>query len=110
MWFWLHILTPNTAVSHLFVYILEKTQLFVYISGEQIKAEHFEGFKDDTKAMKKWPLRAWTDSAYNKTKYIMMNIPKLGNHLVAMVTLKDENIINLRFPMLSSDRESKFKT
>jgi hypothetical protein len=29
-----------------------------------IKAENFEGFKEDNEVMKRWPLRAWTDSAY----------------------------------------------
>ena len=76
--------------------------------GTMIKAENFEGFKEDTEAMKRWPLRAWTDSAYNETQYVLLDIPKLGTHPVAIVTLKDENVINLRFPVLSSDRNSKF--
>ena len=72
-----------------------------------IKAENFEGFKEDNEVMKRWPLRAWTDSAYTETQYVLLDIPKLGTHPVAIVTLKDENVINLRFPVLSSDRNSK---
>ena len=51
--------------------------------------------------------RAWTDSAYLETQYVLLDIPKLGTHPVAIVTLKDENVVNLRFPVLSSDRNSK---
>ncbi len=72
-----------------------------------IKAENFEGFKEDNEAMRRWPLRAWTDSAYSETQYVLLDIPKLGTHPVAIVTLRDENVINLRFPVLSSDRNSK---
>ena len=75
--------------------------------GTMIKAENFEGFKEDNEVMKRWPLRAWTDSAYTETQYVLLDIPKLGTHPVAIVTLKDENVINLRFPVLSSDRNSK---
>ena len=74
-----------------------------------IKAENFEGFKEDNEVMKRWPLRAWTDSAYAETQYVLLDIPKLGTHPVAIVTLKEENVINLRFPVLSSDRNSKLK-
>lgn len=76
--------------------------------GTMIKAENFEGFKEDNDNMRRWPLRAWTDSAYNETTYTLLDIPKLGTHPVAIVTLKDENVINLRFPVLSSDRNSKY--
>jgi len=75
--------------------------------GHPIKAENFEGFKEDTETMKRFPLRAWTDSAYHETQYVHLEIPKLGLHPVAIVTLKDENVLNLRFPVLSSDRNSK---
>ena len=75
--------------------------------GHPIKAENFEGFKEDTDTMKRFPLRAWTDSAYHETQYVHLEIPKLGLHPVAIVTLKDENVLNLRFPVLSSDRNSK---
>lgn len=71
-----------------------------------IKAENFEGFKEDNEAMRRWPLRAWTDSAYSETQYVLLDIPKLGTHPVAIVTLRDENVINLRFPVLSSDRNN----
>lgn len=74
--------------------------------GTMIKAENFEGFKEDLEAMKRWPLRAWTDSAYLETQYVLLDIPKLGTHPVAIVTLKDENVVNLRFPVLSSDRNN----
>ena len=77
--------------------------------GTMIKAENFEGFKEDNEVMKRWPLRAWTDSAYAETQYVLLDIPKLGTHPVAIVTLKEENVINLRFPVLSSDRNSKLK-
>ena len=82
--------------------------LFPY-RGHPIKAENFEGFKEDTDTMKRFPLRAWTDSAYHETQYVHLEIPKLGLHPVAIVTLKDENVLNLRFPVLSSDRNSKCK-
>ena len=82
--------------------------LFPY-RGHPIKAENFEGFKEDTDTMKRFPLRAWTDSAYHETQYVHLEIPKLGLHPVAIVTLKDENVLNLRFPVLSSDRNSKWK-
>lgn len=75
--------------------------------GHSIIAHNFEGFKEDNESMKRWPLRAWTDSAYNESLYVRLDIPKLGNHPVAIVTLRDENVINLRFPVLSSDRNSK---
>merc|ERR1719278_2186150 len=74
--------------------------------GSMIKAENFEGFKEDNEVMKRWPLRAWTDSAYSETQYVLLDIPKLGTHPVAIVTLKEENVINLRFPVLSSDRNN----
>lgn len=74
--------------------------------GTMIKAENFEGFKEDNDNVRRWPLRAWTDSAYNETTYTLLDIPKLGTHPVAIVTLKDENVINLRFPVLSSDRNN----
>jgi len=74
--------------------------------GTMIKAENFEGFKEDNEVMKRWPLRAWTDSAYAETQYVLLDIPKLGTHPVAIVTLKEENVINLRFPVLSSDRNN----
>jgi len=74
--------------------------------GTMIKAENFEGFKEDNEVMKRWPLRAWTDSAYSETQYVLLDIPKLGTHPVAIVTLKEENVINLRFPVLSSDRNN----
>jgi len=74
--------------------------------GTMIKAENFEGFKEDNEVMKKWPLRAWTDSAYSETQYVLLDIPKLGTHPVAIVTLREENVINLRFPVLSSDRNN----
>jgi len=74
--------------------------------GHPIKAENFEGFKEDTDTMKRFPLRAWTDSAYHETQYVHLEIPKLGLHPVAIVTLKDENVLNLRFPVLSSDRNN----
>ena len=35
-----------------------------FYRGTMIKAENFEGFKEDNEVMKRWPLRAWTDSAY----------------------------------------------
>ena len=43
----------------------------------------------------------------SETQYVLLDIPKLGTHPVAIVTLKEENVINLRFPVLSSDRNSK---
>jgi hypothetical protein len=75
--------------------------------GTAIKAEHFEGFKEDSEALRRFPLRAWTDSSYHDTKYCFLDIPKLGSHPVAIVQMRDENVINLRFPVLSSDRNSK---
>ncbi len=72
-----------------------------------ITADTFDGFKEDREGTKRWPLRAWTDSSYHETQYRMLDIPKLGVHRVAIVQLKDENVINLRFPVLSSDRNSK---
>jgi hypothetical protein len=66
----------------------------------------FGGYKEDAmKNLTRFPLRAWTDSSsYHITRYCSLIIPKLGLHHVAIVHMKDDNVINLRFPMLSFDR------
>ena len=58
--------------------------------------------------MKQFPFRVWKESgAYEETDYVHLNIPILEKHPVGIVTFNNENVLNLLFPILSSDPKSK---
>ena len=72
-----------------------------------IEVENIEAFEKDTDAMKQFPFRVWKESgAYKETEYVHLNIPILGKHPVGIDTFNNENVLNLLFPILSSDPKS----
>ena len=73
-----------------------------------ITVENIEVSEKDIDVMKQFPFRVWKEScAYDETKYLHLNIPLLRIHPVAIVNFNDENVLNLLFPILSSDPKSK---
>ena len=72
-----------------------------------IEVEKIEASEKDTDVMKQFPFRVWKESgAYKETEYVHLNIPILGKHPVGIVTFNIENVLNLLFPILSSDPKS----
>ena len=73
-----------------------------------ITVENIEASEKDTDVMKQFSFRVWKESgAYEETKYLYLNIPLLGIHPIAIDNFNNENILNLLFPILSSDPNSK---
>ena len=56
--------------------------------GTMIKAENFEGFKEDNEVMKRWPLRAWTDSAY---RLFSMRLTHYSQSYIQLVSQYDQS-------------------
>jgi len=83
------------------IYLVHSHELFL---RDIIDAKGHQGVKDDTDAMRDYPLRAWVANGNGSEEYKLLPTKVHGDVKAVTVNLQGENKINLLFTVLSTDQ------